>query len=292
MTRGRHWEAVLGFSRQQQRVLWNDAGTIADLTAALNNYRAVAEGIALAADDCLFIGSDLPFNHKYIEIETANDETAALTVAIWSGLGRGWQDAADLIDETEADGATLGQSGLVQWVPQSSWILEDSSGVAGLEGTKIYDMYWLRLEVSADLKVETAIKYIGHKFCDDADLVGLYPDLKNAGLKAAWASGKADWRDQIFDASEEIVRDLKRSGVIKSPAQLMDPELFRMACVHKSAEIIYRGLGGPRNIEMMREAHKAYKTALDMKYFNVDRSGDGRAQPQERYSGSGVLLRG
>lgn len=287
-------ETVLGFSRQQQRVLWNDNGQAIDLTASLNNYRAETETIALvAADDYLFIGSDLPFNHKYIEVGTANDEASALSVAIW--WANAWHDAVDLIDQTASAGVTLAQSGLVQWAPDEfkGWDPEqDSADVTGLETTKIYDMYWLRLAFSADLKATTALKYIGHKFCEDSDLEGLYPDLKASGLKTAWATGKLDWKNEIFAASEEIVRDLKRMGVIKSSSQLMDPEVFRAPCVHKAAEIIYRGLGGPRNIEMMREAHKAYKTALDMKMFVVDRSGDGRAQPQERLAGSGVLIRG
>ena len=283
----------MGYSRQQQRILWKDDASAVDLTASLNNYRADSETTALAAAaDYLFIGSDLPFNHKYIELSTVNAAASVLSVDIW--WANAWHDAVDLIDQTILSGASLGKSGLVQWSPGEfkGWDPEqDSDDVTGLTGTKIYDMYWVRLAFTADLTAGTAVKYIGHKFCDDADLEGTYPIVKPSGLKTAWASGKTDWKDQIFDASEVIVRDLKRTGIIKSPAQLMDPELLRNACVHKAAALIFHGLG-TAYIDMKKEAEKAYSSALDMKMFVVDRTGDARAQPSERYMTSGVLRRG
>ena len=283
----------LGFSRQQQRILWKDGATVVDLTASLNNYRADSETLALvAADDYLFIGSDLPFNHKYIEVSTANALASVLSVDIW--WANAWHDAVDLIDQTATSGKTLAKSGLVQWAPDEhkGWDPEqDSADVTGLTGTKIFDMYWVRLSFSADITGTTAIKYVGHKFCDDADLEGTYPILKPSGLKTAWAAGKTDWKDQIFDASEAIVRDLKRTGIIKSPSQLMDPEILRNACVHKTAELVLHGLG-TAYIDLKKEAAKAYSTALDMKMFVVDRTGDARAQRSELYQSSGVLRRG
>lgn len=283
----------MGYSRQQQRILWKDDATIVDLTASLNNYRADNETIAfVAAEDYLFIGSDLPFNHRYVEVAAVNAASSVFSVDIW--WSNAWHAAVDLIDQTKTGGVSLAKSGLVQWSPDElkGWDREQNSeDVIGLEGTKIYDMFWVRLALSGNLTGTTAIKYIGHKFCDDADLEGTYPILKPAGLKTAWAAGKTDWKDQIFDASEAIVRDLKRQGIIKSPSQLMDPEILRNACVHKAAELIFSGLG-TAYIDMKKESAKAYSTALDMKMFVVDRNGDARASVSERYLSSGVLRRG
>lgn len=283
----------MGYSRQQQRILWKDDAAIVDLTASLNNYRADNETIALvAAEDYLFIGSDLPFNHRYVEVASANALASVISIDIW--WSNAWHAAVDLIDQTKTGGVSLAKSGLVQWSPDElkGWDREQNSeDVTGLEGTKIYDMFWVRLAFSGNLTGTTAIKYIGHRFCEDGDLEGTYPILKPSGLKTAWASGKTDWKDQIFDASEAIVRDLKRQGIIKSPSQLMDPEILRNACVHKAAELIFSGLG-TAYIDLKKEAAKAYTTALDMKMFVVDRTGDARASVSERYLSSGVLRRG
>jgi hypothetical protein len=272
--------------------LWGDDGSIVDLTASLNNYRADTETVPLvAADDYIYIGSDLPFNHKFIEMSTASDEASVVSVDIW--WANAWTAAVDLIDQTDSSGATLGKSGLIQWNTGENlgWDPEqDSADVTGLAGTKIYDMYWVRLAFSADLAATTALKYVGHKFCTDDDLFGEYAMLKNTSLMAAWETGKTDWSEQEFSASEDIVVDLKRSNVIKSPSQLLDPEILRKPCIHKTAEKVFHGLGS-KYIDMKKEAAKAYKDSLDLKMFVVDRSGDGRAQPSERYATTGWLNR-
>jgi hypothetical protein len=121
-------------------------------------------------------------------------------------------------------------------------------------------------------------------------MYSVYPDLNSTNLKTMFASGKTTWADQCFMAAETILRDLKRQGVILSASQLMDPGLLKEASIHKTAELIYMGMG-TKYIDIKREAASAYKAALDIRYFKIDRNADGKAEQTERFDGTGNLLR-
>jgi hypothetical protein len=224
-----------------------------------------------------------------------NAVPATVAVSLWNGSE--WVAAVDILDNTivQPTGTTaLAASGEVtfaQDIDDSTWSMEqDSADVTGLSGTAIYNMYWARFHWSANLTAGTTLKYVGFLFSSDTDLLTFYPDLQNSSLKTAYASGKTTWTDQGFAASEAIVRELRRRNIVASPNQIFDTSLLLEANVHKTAEIIYGGLGSSY-VEAKNKAAEAYKNAIDIKFFSVDSDGSGTISGAEKYLGMGFMRR-
>jgi len=275
-----------------QRIFWNDDGTEKDLSVELNEWRSGSYTLPfVAADDRLYVACDLPFNHKYIEIDTANDQATSVSVETW--YGNQWNAVVDLIDRTALSSASLAQSGIIEWKTDrlKGWDRElDSDDVSGVSKVGIYDMYWIRMSFSADLNVNTALKYIGNKFSSDSVLYDYYPDLSNTSLKEAFEAGKTTWDDQHFIASEMVIRDLKKRNIIISQNQILDYEKFKEPTIHKVAEIVYWALG--RQFDDNRTKARAYyDEAINLKFFGVDLNRDGNQSDREKSTQTGYLRR-
>jgi len=277
---------------QDQRIIWDDDGTEKDLSLALSDFRTDSETIAfVSADDYIYLASWLPFNHRWFEVSSANDQNAAPTADIW--WGNAWYPAVDIIDQTANGAVTLAQSGILEWKTDRlrGWECEqDSEDVDGVDSVGVYNMYWLRLGFDADLAGTTALKYIGHKFADDTILYTYYPDLNNATMKGAFASGKTNWDDQHFMAAEIIIRDLKRRNIAVSGNQIMDYKVFEEPGAHKVAELVYQGMGRAYDADRQR-AHARYKEAMNLKRFAVDLNQDGNLNTGERLDNIGYMTR-
>jgi hypothetical protein len=266
------------------RIIHKDNTTLRDLSINLNDlYAGNGTLDIVAAQDKVFIGSDMPFNHRYFCLATANDQASVVSVDIWDGST--WRAAVDVLDQTkDANGKTLAQTGIISWAVDKDygWGFEETTeDISDLSTLKIYNMYWVRLSFSADLKATTALSYVGHKFANDSQLEGYYPDLNRSALKTAFKAAKTTWDDQHVLAAEEIIRDLRKKKVILSRNQILDFESFNDAAVHKCAEIIMRGLGDDY-AENRASAIEDYKEALDKVYFPVDKDGDGKLDTEER----------
>lgn len=275
-----------------QRVLFSDNGTIVDLTLNLNEYKFGSSIIPfVAAEDYIYIGSSLPFNHKYFEMDAVNSNASEIQISVWDG--QVFNPVADIQDATESSGVSLSSSGIVRFTSdrEKVWTRElDSFDVTGLETTKIYQMYWLRIGFSADLSLTTAISYIGQRFCIDSDIYDYYPDLNQSTLKVAFASGKTDWDEQCFIATNIIVRDLKRRYSILNSNQIIDYELFNEPAIHKAAEIIYHGLGQPY-YEVRNACRERYLYAMEQGYLRIDQDKDGLLSDKERQTKQGYFTR-
>jgi hypothetical protein len=278
-----------------QRVIWADGATLRDISAAVNDYRRASQVVDIvAADDKLYIGSELPFNHKYFDISSANAVTSSVTVHTWSGSE--WVAAVDVVDETKASGgtATLAQSGIISWsldIDRMAWgCHRDSNTIPALAGTRVFNLYWVRFTFSANLTGTTALRYIGQRFSDDDDLDDLYPALASSTLKAQFQAGKTDWKDQSFAAAEAIERDLRAKNILVRRDQVLRPELFTDASIHKTAEIIYGGLGS-NWAERRKEAAEAYTRALPTKFPEIDANQNGAVDISERTITTGFMSR-
>lgn len=279
------------------RVIWKDNSSLKDLSAVLNNIFSGSSVIPFVADeDKIYIGSDLPFNHRYFKVDVVNDQASAVSVHIWDGSE--WVAAVDVIDQTiDSTGAiSLSKSGIISWVTDrnQSWSKEDTTenmDGSGLETLKIYKMYWVRLSFSANLKTSTAIKYVGHKFSTDEEFSGYYPDLGRTNVKASFQTGKTNWDEQAVLAAEEIIRDLRKKDLIHSGSQIFGWEEFSDCSCHKTAEIVYRAFGA--DYEDRREAaFDDYVNALDKVQFNsLDKDADGRVEDYEKCHPGGRLVR-
>lgn len=230
------------------RTIFSDNSSLTDISRQVSDYKAsnwIAE--VVAAEDYLYLGSDFPFNHRWIEVATPNDATSAITVSCWDG--ESWIEATDVIDQTSVGGVTLAQSGYLSFRPSEDegWDREDTNDdgdfITGLTDVKIYGLYWIRIQFSGDLNPLTAIKYIGHKFSSDDDLQVVYPILLNSQVIGQFETGKTTWDDQHFYAADEIIKELKRKNISYGGNQILDWSQFRDASVHKVATMAFRSFG-------------------------------------------------
>lgn len=258
-----------------QRVILNTT----DLSNTLDNYRASAVAFAVTAGQYLYIGQEMPFTNLWFEVDSPST-VAARQVAVQVRFAQQWVDAVDLFDGTAVGGAAMAQPGRVSWALRWDrcwdWDIR-TEYVAGLEGFELYDLFWARLSWSGSLSNSLTLRYIGQKFCSDAEIYTFYPDLRNQSLKTTFggSSLKTDWREQSFAASDVIVRDLISKRIIRDRGQIADWRLFVEPAVHKTAEIVYRGLGAAYRDDA-QAATKAYSQAMQIESFRIDKAGEGR----------------
>lgn len=273
------------------RVIFKDSTTATDLSVELNNAdsKTGTVNIVVADSDALYFGSELPFNARYIRVSTANDQASVVSVEYFDGSSS-FVSAVDVIDETSSGGNTLAQSGWISWKSdkdEGNPGKQDTDDMPTTEflqssGLKIYDLYWVKLTFSADLKSTTALSYVGYKFCEDEDIGALYPQLNTSDIKGQFSTGKTDWDEQIIHASDMIVRDLKNDNRYRefvSRNQILDPEQLNHACVYKTARLIFNEFGDDSKDEFER-AQRLYKEALDT-VLRLDLDGDVRLDQGE-----------
>jgi len=277
---------------QDQRIIFSDNGTNSDWSIELNDYRADTKTLAyVAGEDYLYVATDLPFNHKYFDISTVNDQACAVSVDIW--FGREWVPAVDVVDRTASAGVSLAKSGIIEWKTNrvKGWDSElDSEDVEGVTKVGLYNMYWARFSWNADTNASTAFNYLGNRFSSDDVLYSYYPDLANDSVKSAFETGKTTWEEQHFMASEIVIRDLKTRNIIRSTGQILDHDLFVIPTVHKSAELIYKALGRAYD-EDRNKAREYYDEALNVKFYRVDQNFDANLSAKEKSRQTGFFRR-
>lgn len=277
------------------RTIFSDNGTLLDLSVALGNFKTGTSVLGIvAAQDYLYLGSDFPFNHRYIDVSVVNAATSSISVHLWSGSA--WVQAYDIIDQTSVAGVTLAQSGILSWSPgeDDTWSRESTNiggeQVTGLTTVSIADLYWARLTFSGNLSGTTALEFVGHKFSDDNDLDIFYPLLTPTAVMAQFKAAKTSWKLQHIQAAEEIIKDLKKTQIIKSENQILDWEIFRDASVHKVAEIAFNAFG--KDFYENRDAARAiYKEELKNAIYKVDQDQDAKLSVAERKVTQGRLYR-
>lgn len=268
------------------RVIYKDSAVLTDYSRELSDY--YVGGVALVFDplnDALYIGSDLPFNHRYFSMSALNAVAGEVSVGIWNGTS--FVPAVDVIDLTNVGGKPFAKDGLIMWATDRSegWAqVPTTEDIPELASLKIYNAYWVKLTFSAALS--QTFRYVGHKFAQDSDLRAYYGDLDRATVREAFYEDPAvaNYNSVHIAAAEEIVRDLRAQGIIRSVNQMFDPDLFRDAACHKAAEIIYSTFG-PSHTDRVTYAVRKYKEAINKFAFNVDENADGRLEQEEK-SGS------
>lgn len=280
----------------ENRVIWNDNGTLRDLSAVLNTTMGGGKVIDfVAANDYLYLGSPVPFNHRYFDIQSFNAATSAVSVKIWDGDE--WVSAIDVQDFTVlSSGVTMSRSGIVQWTTDKdeTWAkestTEDMTG-SGLETLKIYGMYWVRLAFSGNLTSTFELNYVGHRFSNDEDLGQYYPDLNRQSVMNAFAAGKMNWNDQHILAAEDIWLYLRARRRLWSKNQVFDWQSFTKAAVHKVARIAYGPFG--EEYEAKRDAAEdAFRECMDgIMDRGLDQDEDGHQDEAERVGSSIGIFR-
>jgi hypothetical protein len=274
----------------QNRVIFSDNGTLTDYSVELSTFTEETVSLATTTgEDYLYIGSDLPFNHKYFLIETANEDAAAVTIEYWDG--NAWIEAVDVLDSTKSTGASMGKNGHIQYSfddDKTSWGADDAEDITGISTLHIENLFWLRLSWSAS--IDFTLRYIGHRFSADADLATYYPELSKSAVKAQFASGKTDWDHQTLAAANEIIRDLKIKRIVLSPNQILDWRKFRTASIHKLAELIFNAFGDDY-VNNLQASRAYYVEAMNQVYFDIDANRNAKLDRSERSFSSGFMKR-
>jgi len=268
----------------RQRIFHGDNTTMKDMTSVVNRYNSESSTVDLVAtEDYLYIGSDLPFNSRYFELDTVNTQASTIDkIQIWGG--NSWNDAVDVMDLTEASGKSFARSGYIRWTldRNESWGIESTTeDIAALSSLKIYDFYWARISFTGDFLPTTSVKYVGQKFSRDDDLQGRYNDLLNPDIIDAYQTGKTGWDEQHIAAAEDIFMELRRKKQLWHPNQALDHEAFALASTHKTASIIYNVMGDDYENEL-KKAEGSFFKALNLSFSPIDRSEDGRVDDCER----------
>jgi hypothetical protein len=271
---------------RDNRILFQHQGSFVDFSPALSDIHGNTKVFAFEAGDYLYLGSFMPFNHRYFDVSAVNAVAANISIELWNG--QLWRSVVDIVDETSIAGVPLAKSGVISWgvdPDHSGWLRDDtedmdSPGLA--DAPRIFNLYWLRISFSETLTTTTALNYIGHKFSEDAALEAEYPDLGRATLKNAWKAGKTNWNEQTLLAAEYVIQHLRGPKYqILDPGQIMSWDIFEKASVHRTAMIIFKGFGKDYD-ELFIAATHAYNSAMDLRQFEIDRTGDGTLDPMEK----------
>lgn len=283
----------------QNRVIWSDNGTLKNLSLICNNHISGTQVLPIVgAQDYIYLGSDAPFNHRWLEVVTPNTESLSLSVEYWDG--KNWVACVEVIDETvDTNGAkSFNKSGFITWVPdrkKSGWSADDtndgsSNVITGLSTVTIYDLFWVRLKFTGTATVTTEISFLGHKFSNDEDLYSLYPEFETTEAKVRFKDALTTWDSLHFEAAKQIIRELKSDRVINSGNQVLEVEVFKLPSIHKVAELIFSAYGTDWEKDK-QQALIEFKKAMKVDLFNVDLDQDGRLSPIEAKARAGLLFR-
>ncbi len=266
------------------RVIHKDAAVLADISALLSDPYAGEKSLAVVhADDALYVGSDMPFNHRFFMLGAAkNAVPGTITLQIYNGSE--FVDAVDVQDFTSKDGVPFAQPGIIRFdLPENDgWgKVYDSSEIEELADADFIARanYWAKITFSADFIFD--LKYVGFRFARDADLKTYYRDLLSASVMQAFNMGvpMLNWDEVHVMAAEEIIRDLRKKEIIISANQVLDPETFIDAACHKLAYMAFSQL---KNEERKIDARDNYREAMAKMVFNVDKRGDGRQRAENK----------
>lgn len=269
----------------------NGANPLKDITKNLKSYTSGEEAIDLAAGDYWYIGADSPFNHLYFKFgNVVNSNVSKFNIELWDGDE--WKSVVEVMDETNG----FSNDGFLDFVPDrdEQWRQEstndDGDSVDGLESVVIYDLWWLRISVDADITSGTKISWVGHLFSNDEDLFIEYPVFNSSDLKECYKSGKTNWEAQHVKAAEIIIQDLKDGEILDFEGQILDRSVYRLASVAQVARIIFNALGDDYKDDLQNSAN-LYTKRISRKKHRVDKNKDGILDPKEKEASQGFMSR-
>lgn len=269
-------------SLQEQRVIHNTT----DISVSVNDFRTQTHVMTYTAGQYLYVGMRTPFNNLWFEMSSPSASSAgAPVIGVW--WANAWHTAVDVIDQTSAMMANGRLSWSLDWL--KGWDRErESEDVAGLSGTQIYDLYWLR--ISWPSSFSATFSYIGQKFSSDLSLAGHYPDLMQAQILDGYKDGKTNWDEQHFMSSDLIIKDLKKREMVISRGQIFDWTKLEDASCHRTAMIIYKALGKSR-AEDLKSAEADYQKEIGGKFFNFDADMNGNITESDVRDSQGWMRR-
>lgn len=260
---------------QWTRIIHDDNGTLIDYTLAAQNSDTIPFEL-INAEDYVYVGQHFPFNSFFFDVNTANSNAASIEVQVWDG--EQWISAVDILDETKVAGVPLARSGSVIFAPDrdEDWNFtldtEDTDAPPQLSTLRIYNMYWMRFRYSADLSAGTILNKIAYRFATTEMLASINPDINQ--YLTSWESGKANWDEQLINASEFVAMDMKNRGLILHKGQVLRMGEVSLATAYRALMLIYVGLGPDFEFKL-NDAKENYKELSRFKRMTLDATRDG-----------------
>lgn len=269
-------------SSNDQRVIFFDdsLNTFTDYTRQINDWNnAQTVALVVEPEDYIYIASFLPFNHKYFQFATASASDRVPIIEMLNAPAE-WSESVDQIDYTRS----MRASGVLQWTPNidKNWglVSESSRDIAALaNGPTIYQSYWLRISFAATATF--TLDYVGQLFSSDLDLYQEYPILQNSNILSGWKSGKTTWLDQHLLAAQYVSKTLIARDLAISNNQILDISSLRSPAVHKTAQIIFSGLGAKNYEAEIKQATVNFEKAMNQDKFRIDKNANARVDRAE-----------
>jgi hypothetical protein len=272
------------------RLIKSDNGVLTDISLDNQNESKTCLLNLTTGEDYIYIGQQYPFNNFYYKSAVANDVSAVLSIEYWDGSF--WKAAVDVLDATSANGASLANSGAVQFTPNYHyrWArvydTSETFAPAELQSLTIYNLYWIRLKWSATLKATTASKKFTYAFSTHQQInhrdSTIGPYLPSFNLTS--------WEDPIITASMDVVLDLKRKNLIIHEGQILRFDDVTNATNWRTLINIYRDLGGDYK-DKHDAASKEYYRSIDMKGFTFDKNENAFVETDEVENSCSRLIR-
>lgn len=269
------------------KFIFSDNEVLSDKTLVLDDYHSGTAALTfVAAEDKVYIGSKYPITRKWFKVSSANAVAATASLRYWDG--NQWRSVINLQDGTASSGVPLAASGALSWETDKRypWVADDTTidganHISGFGTTTFYDFYWLELTYSAN--VSGTLAWFGDVLCTDNQIGDEYPDLLRSNVLTAFEDNKTSWEAQRVAASKLVSQDLKAVMSPAGAAIVLSLESLALACVAKTAEIIFRGLG-QGYADSLKDARDEYKRRIEPKHFVQDENGNARPDPVETSS--------
>lgn len=271
------------------RILKSVSGVITDLSYD-NQDDTMLPAVGIDTTDHLLIGMQYPFNNFFINMTGAEPNSVAATLDLEYWNGSRWVDVVDILDGTATGGKTLAKSGHVLFSlnkQESGWHKVNNPTVQGpteLSTKHIYDLYWLKVKVSAELEAAdpldaVTIKELGFAWTTGAKLKGIKSEVDR--YLPSFGTSKANWIPEIMNACKLMITDFKKANIVYGPQQVVRMDDFWIPATYKSLWLIYSSLG-PAYLEQANAmAHQYYKT-MNVNNITVDENLNGRPDDWEK----------
>lgn len=263
------------------RLLKLSGSTFTDYSLA-NQELSASIVPALLSTDYLYIGQYFPFNNFFYYGNIANANDSDLTIQYWTG--KEWRSAVDILDGTKVGNKTFARPGVIQFSPYKTqgWqkinYTSDSNSPTEMQTLEIYNLYWIRIKVSADLSALTSFYEMSYAFTSTDQLNT--KDVEIGQYYASFVNGKTDWIREIVTSSKDVVNYLKGLDLIVHPGNILRFDDVSLATTFKTLSLIYQNLG-PAYEKRMLKADADCKAALNIKNFTFDLNDNGQVDEKE-----------
>jgi len=276
-------------SNLDQNIFFWDASaeTFTEVTKELNNFRSGTKTLTFDADDRLYFATNLPFNHRYFQITQPNSASATNLIVEYYGADE-WITPSRTLDYTESlAGATFGQSGILQFIPDNQNTIANQSDTDVMDDNfkdhapNVYNMFWCG--IGFDAVTTIGFSYIGQLFsANDEEIYQQYPLLNEPRFLDQWEAGKTDWLDQRILATNAVCMELERRAITIDRNQVLDTARLNESTIHYAAMTMFSGLGVDRFEKEIKLAGKRYSDSMFMEKYNVDLNANASLDQMER----------